>query len=371
MTRREVEQCRDEILLRSHPVSFRRPAPRDNGPAAVLQPPRPDGVRSFRSRRGRSGEVAWACWASVADRAPWARGWAGAAGTLVPVTHGTLALAAAPSRRAAAAVGQLLRFGWLQVQCCLFAAAIFAGLAASSVVPLPIARYDALVLYGLAVTVVFYLLRLETWREVAVIGAFHLIGLALEVYKVNAGSWSYPEDAWAMIGGVPLYSGFMYAAVGSYLCQAFRRFDLRVTNFRWVPAVLLAVAVYANFYTHHVLPDVRWLIAAGFVVALWRSRVFYTVGSRRYAMPLTVSFVLIGFFLWVAENAATFLGAWQYPDQAEIWRMVHTGKWGSWALLVSLSFVLVAAVKAREGRFYGAAGAQPQVELARLDERAG
>ena len=191
---------------------------------------------------------------------------------------------------------------------------------------------------------------------------FHLLGLALELFKVRAGSWSYPEPAWAMVAGVPLYSGFMYAAVGSYICQAFRRLDLRVDNFAWLPAVTLAVAAYANFFTHHYLPDVRWAIASGFVVVLWRSRVSYTVGPCRYAMPLSLSFVLIGFFLWVAENAATLLGAWRYPDQVQIWQMVHVGKWGSWALLVSLSFVLVAAVKMQEGRFYGEVGAVPAVK---------
>ena len=37
------------------------------------------------------------------------------------------------------------------------------------------------------------------------------------------------------------------------------------------------------------------------------------------------------------------------------------GKWGSWALLVSLSFVLVAAVKRWEGTFYGSVGTPPAV----------
>ena len=32
---------------------------------------------------------------------------------------------------------------------------------------------------------------------------------------------------------------------------------------------------------------------------------------------------------------------------------MHAGKFGSWALLISLSFVLVAAVKAKEGTLYG------------------
>jgi uncharacterized membrane protein YoaT (DUF817 family) len=31
----------------------------------------------------------------------------------------------------------------------------------------------------------------------------------------------------------------------------------------------------------------------------------------------------------VAENAVTLLGAWQYPNQAGIWQLVHVGKWGS------------------------------------------
>lgn len=37
--------------------------------------------------------------------------------------------------------------------------------------------------------------KLESLDEVKVIGVFHLIGLALELYKVHMGSWSYPEEA--------------------------------------------------------------------------------------------------------------------------------------------------------------------------------
>jgi uncharacterized membrane protein YoaT (DUF817 family) len=143
---------------------------------------------------------------------------------------------ASPSRillaQASFALTQLCRFAWVQVQCCLFAAAVFVGLAVSKVVPLPIPRYDALLVYALVLTAVCYLLRLETGREVAVIFGFHLIGLALELFKVGVGSWSYPEQSWAKVAGVPLYSGFMYAAVGSYICQAFRRLDLTGTRCR-------------------------------------------------------------------------------------------------------------------------------------------
>lgn len=259
------------------------------------------------------------------------------------------------------AVGVLVRFGWMQLQSCFFAIALFVGLVVTSVVTVPIPRYDALLGYVLLLTAVFWLLKLETGREVAVIFGFHLLGLALEVYKVRVGSWSYPGEAWSKVGGVPLYAGFMYAAVGSYLCQAWRRFDLRVTGYPAVPLTLLAVAIYANFFTHHVLPDVRWVLAGALVLTLRRTWVHFTVGRDRFRMPLAAAFVLIGLFLWVAENAATFLGAWSYPDQVHAWTLVHAGKLGSWSLLVSLSFVLVATVKATEGRLYGDRDGAPTV----------
>ena len=47
---------------------------------------------------------------------------------------------------------------------------------------------------------------------------------------------------------------------------------------------------------------------------------------------------------------ATFLRAWQYPSQESVWTLVHAAKLGSWSLLVVVSIVLVAAVKAYEGR---------------------
>jgi len=62
-------------------------------------------------------------------------------------------------------------------------------------------------------------------------------------------------------------------------------------------------------------------------------------------MPVALSFVLIGFFIWIAENIATFFGAWQYPDQQQQWTMVHISKISSWLLLVIVSFLIVALLK--------------------------
>jgi uncharacterized membrane protein YoaT (DUF817 family) len=202
------------------------------------------------------------------------------------------------------------------------------------------------------VTVGFWVAGLESWREVLVIAAFHVLGLGLELFKVHVGSWSYPGEAVTKVAGVPLFAGFMYAAVGSYICQAWRWLDLRVTRYPPWPALLVAVAVYANFFTHHWLPDLRVPLALLGLVVLQRTMVHFTVGDARYRMPLALSFLLIGLFLWVAENVATYLGAWRYPGQLEVWEAVHTSKIGSWALLVTMSFVLVALVKRYEGVLY-------------------
>ena len=84
------------------------------------------------------------------------------------------------------------------------------------------------------------------------------------MFKTAAGSWVYPEFAVLRIGGVPLFTGFMYAAVGSYIARAWRVFDFRFTRHPpvWV-VTLLAAAAYVNFFTHHFVVDVR----AGLFVA--------------------------------------------------------------------------------------------------------
>jgi len=242
---------------------------------------------------------------------------------------------------------QLWRFGWQQALSCIFPAVIFVSLALTKLVPLPwLSRYDWLLLICLAMQVWMVRSGLETHDELKVITVFHLIGLALELFKVHMGSWSYPEEAWTKVGGVPLYSGFMYASVASYMCQAWRRLQLELVN--WPPLWIvtpLAAAIYLNFFTHHYWIDIRWWLAGLVLIVFCRTSVTFGVGGRRYRMPLVMSFTLIGFFIWVAENVATFFSAWQYPNQSEVWRLVHVGKISSWLLLVIVSFLIVAALK--------------------------
>ncbi|WP_251061405.1 DUF817 domain-containing protein [Streptomyces sp. ISL-100] len=238
---------------------------------------------------------------------------------------------------------QVLLFGWQQARCCAFAVALVGGVAVSALLPeLPVARYDLLLGYGVLLTVLARRVGWDTARDTAVIAACHLIGLLFELVKVQLGSWSYPEDAVTKCAGVPLYGGFLYSAVGSYVCRAWRLMSLQLTGYRPRVMVPLAAAVYVNFFSHHWLPDARWVLAALMLLATIGTSVGYSVGQRRYRMPLALGFTLIGFFLWVAENVATYVGAWSYPNQLHGWQPVSLMKIAAWSLLISVTFVMVA-----------------------------
>ncbi|MET8771624.1 DUF817 domain-containing protein [Streptomyces sp. NPDC004658] len=239
-------------------------------------------------------------------------------------------------------LGQLVRFGVIQARACAFAVALLAGIGASRLLPpLPVARYDLVLVYGVLLTLVARRVGWETRRDTAVIAVCHVLGLLFELVKVRLGSWSYPEDALTKVAGVPLYGGFMYAAVASYVCRSRRLMRLRYTRYRATATTLVAAAVYLNFLTHHWIPDLRWPLAVAMAAVTAGTRVGFRVGAHRYRMPLAVSFVLIGFFLWVAENAATYAGAWSYPQQLDGWQPVPLTKFGAWSLLISVTFVLV------------------------------
>ncbi len=188
-------------------------------------------------------------------------------------------------------------------------------------------------------------LRLETLEEAKVILAFHVVGTVMELFKTYYGSWTYPEASLLRIGGVPLFSGFMYAAVGSYIARVWRIFDFRYSAYppAWA-TYLLAVAIYVNFFAHHVLPDVRLGLFAAMVLLFWRTRVWFRVWREHRWMPLLLGWLLVALFIWFAENIATYSRAWLYPSQQQGWHLVSLAKLGAWYLLMYISFVLVAAV---------------------------
>lgn len=245
---------------------------------------------------------------------------------------------------------EVLHFGLKNARACLFPVFIFAMLALTQALPLPIARYDFLLIACLALQALMLATGLETRDELAVITLFHALGLGLELFKVHAGSWSYPEAAVAKVAGVPLYSGFMYASVASFMIQAWRLFGLRFLRWpRAVWVVPLGAAIYGNFFTHHVLPDARYALIVAVLATFGRTSVAFTPRTRERRMPLVLAFGLIGVFVWFAENIATFLGAWQYPDQVDGWRVVSLSKLSSWSLLVIVSLMAVVQLKRLKG----------------------
>lgn len=233
-------------------------------------------------------------------------------------------------------------------------ACLFAGLFFIAIFMVPrsgfmgIPRYDLLLIIAISIQAFMVGTKLETIEELKAITVFHIVGFMLEVFKTSAsiGAWSYPDYALTKIFGVPLFSGFMYAAVGSYIIQAWRLFHLRITHHPpyWM-AWLLAILIYANFFTHHYIADYRWYLAALALGLYARTTVFFCPYDKERKMPLLLAFLLIGFFIWLAENISTFFGIWKYPNQLGAWSVVHVGKWSSWALLVVMTFTIVANLK--------------------------
>lgn len=251
---------------------------------------------------------------------------------------------------------EFLYFGAKEARACLFAGLFFAAvflMPRTGLFGLP--RYDALLVVALTIQAWMLWAGLETRDEAKAICLFHLVGFALEAFKTSPaiGAWSYPQAAYTKVLGVPLFSGFMYAAVGSYIIQAWRLLDVRIRHHppHWL-ASALALAIYANFFTHHWLADLRWYIAACALGVYARTSVVFRPHARDCRMPMQLAFVLIGFFVWLAENLGTFFGVWRYPNQIGEWATVHVGKWSSWSLLVVMTFTIVAHLKHIKARIH-------------------
>jgi len=251
---------------------------------------------------------------------------------------------------------EFLYFGIKEARACLFAGLFFAAI---FIVPrdglFNIPRYDVLLLIALIIQAWMVWARLETIDELKAISLFHVVGFALEVFKTSSGikSWEYPEFGYTKLFGVPLFSGFMYAAVGSYIIQAWRLLELRVVHHPpyWM-AGAIALLIYANFFTHHYIGDYRWYIAACALGLYARTIVVFRPLDRERRMPLLLGFVLTGFFIWLAENIGTFFGIWKYPNQLGAWSTVHLSKWSAWSLLVIMTFTITANLKHIKARIH-------------------
>ncbi len=245
------------------------------------------------------------------------------------------------------AVAEFIMFVLKQGWACLYGGLLLIAIILTQVYwssEIPIARYDALLMIAIALQILFFVTGLETWEEVRVIALFHITGTVMEIFKVAAGSWEYPGDGVFKLFDVPLFSGFMYASVGSYMARVIRIFEMRFAPYPpfWA-SVALAVAIYANFFTHHFGPDMRYVLFAITVLVFIRTRIWFLIGTRWYWMPLPVAAFLSSFFMWLAENIGTMANVWVYAGQGDF-EVVSLAKMGSWYLLLFVSFVTVTLV---------------------------
>lgn len=254
-----------------------------------------------------------------------------------------LARGSASGRRAVAieCAVFLLKQAWA----CVFGALLLAVIVAARLWypdDAALARNDALTIAAVVIQIGMLAFRLESGRELWVIVLFHIAGTAMELFKTDVGSWAYDGEGLLRIGAVPLFSGFMYAAVGSYMVRIYRLHDLRFDRYPrvWLTTIV-ALAIYANFFTHHFIVDVRWVLVAAVAVLWGRTIMHFRVWRRTLRVPLLLVFVGVGVVIWLAENIATWGGAWFYPNQADGWDFVSPHKIVSWFLLMILSVVMV------------------------------
>lgn len=232
-----------------------------------------------------------------------------------------------------------------QAWACIFGALLLAAIVAAKLwypADWGLARNDALTIAAIAIQVLLLVTKLETGKELWVILLFHVTGTAMELFKTDVGSWAYEGEGVLRIGAVPLFSGFMYGAVGSYMVRVYRLHDLHFSRYpaRWLTTVVAAL-IYVNFFSHHYLPDIRWVLVATVVLVWWRTVMHFRVWRVTVRAPLTLVFFGVALFIWLAENIATWGGAWLYPHQADGWELVSPHKLVAWFLLMIISVVMV------------------------------
>ena len=208
-------------------------------------------------------------------------------------------------------------------------------------------RYDFIFVAAIVFQVLLLAFKLETLRESLVIVIFHIVATVMELFKTSdsIASWTYPEEYFFGIGNVPLFTGFMYSAVGSYIARVWRIFEFKYSNYpsKKVTVVLVSL-IYINFFSHHFIWDIRWLLLALTIFLFFKTRIYYRIIDSYQNMPLLIGWFLVALFIWFAENLATFANIWIYPNQKAQWEMVSISKLSSWYLLMLLSFVLVSLI---------------------------
>ena len=217
-----------------------------------------------------------------------------------------------------------------------------------------LARYDALFILLLPLSVLVHRYQIPPFQSHAhpheglwVQLTFHVLGYAFELFKVNyTHSWSYPEAGLSKCFGVPLYAGFMYGAVGAYISASFQWYRVRVKRLsRSLLGGWIGLCYLSFFLRPFIHFDLRYISLLGLSITL-----FYTplVGftTRPFRLRALYPLLFLGVFVYLAENIATFGGAWVYRHQASGWMPVKLNIITSWMCLAAVPFGMSLLIRA-------------------------
>ncbi|KST86394.1 DUF817 domain-containing protein [Lactococcus lactis] len=201
-------------------------------------------------------------------------------------------------------------FGLKQFRSAIFGITIILSLIVTTFIKIPhLARYDTLLICVIVIQMILLVSKYERAYDLIPIMVFHILGMILEIFKVKHGSWSYPDAGLFKIMDVPLYSAFMYSAIGSYIVRAIKEFDLEAINWpHWLMSIGISVLIYLNFFSGTFGFDFR--------------NIFYL-------------------FIYFSENIGSYFSAWTYSYQLKAWQFVDLGKISSWTLLIIVSIIIV------------------------------
>ncbi len=235
-----------------------------------------------------------------------------------------------------------------QASASLFGGLMLFALIASKYISVPgIYRYDLLFIFAIVVQIVLIVTKLESKREVLAIIVFHLCAMGMEIFKTSpmVGSWTYPEPAIFAIATVPLFTGFLYSSVGSYMTRAWRINRFRFTNMPdTLSLALVGLLIYVNFFTNHFVYDVRWGIFGLLIIMFWKAKLRATITNKEYTFHPLFTNALLALFVWFAEQIGTFARAWVYPHQVAGWSPVSFHMFTSWYMLLIFSFILISLI---------------------------
>src|SRR5699024_2188007 len=210
----------------------------------------------------------------------------------------------------------LFDFSYKQLNSCIFGIALLILIALTALfypADAWMSRYDFLAIAALTIQVLFILFKIETLKESAMIFIFHFLGMMMEIFKTKMGSWSYTQSGILYLYGVPLFTGFMYASVGSYILRFQRNFHCTFICFPSYPwfffvasllllfqpkfhctfsffpsyslIFFLALLAYVNFMTHHYMWDMRWMILILSALIFWRTTITFELSVGALKLP--------------------------------------------------------------------------------------